>query len=439
MYFLFIPVLALTVYASLAQPRLGPIRLSAPVAAILGAALTAAVVAAAGREAMLAALGLLVEPVATIALLMLVAQLADRAGLFEVMARRLFAAHGDHAGRLCALLFGAGVALGAVLTNDAVVLAMTPLVCRLAGSGPLRTVLVFTVLNAGNVVGAFVISNPINTIVARYFQIGFLEYAGWMLLPAAVSVVLTYAMLRWLFRRELAQALTAGRQTPPDSHSLRPPVPRDVALMRLAAATIGAMLAGVVSGASLGLPIWPFPAVAAAILFGLLRRHRPSATQALAQSVAWDVVLVMAGFFLMVRGIQATPLAEHFAAGMLALAGSEPTRLVFGVGAVAAAASALMNNHPAAYLLSGSLDALAGDAQLQKLAAFALLIGADLGPKLLPIGSLAALLWMRLLRAHGEPVALGTYVWVGVPVTLVALAGALATLALEAYWFGLGR
>jgi arsenical pump membrane protein len=208
--------------------------------------------------------------------------------------------------------------------------------------------------------------------------------------------------------------------------------------MRLAGGTIGAMLVGIVAGASLGLPVWPFPAGAAAILFALLRRRRPEATQALVQSVAWDVVLVMAGFFLMVRGIQATPLAELLAGGIQTVAGTEPIRLVFTVGALAAAAAALMNNHPAAYLLSGSLDTLAGDAQLQQLAAFALLIGGDLGPKLLPIGSLAALLWLRILRDHGVPVTLATYVRIGVPVTLVALVGALLTLAAEAYWMGLG-
>ena len=59
---------------------------------------------------------------------------------------------------------------------------------------------------------------------------------------------------------------------------------------------------------------------------------------------------------------------------------------------------------------------------------FAALVGGDLGPRLLPIGSLAGLLWTHQLRRSGVTVPLATFVRVGLLVTVPSLAVSLAVL-----------
>jgi len=61
----------------------------------------------------------------------------------------------------------------------------------------------------------------------------------------------------------------------------------------------------------------------------------------------------------------------------------------------------------------------------------AALVGGDIGPRLLPIGSLAGLLWMSLLRRDGVEIRIGTFVRLGTLVLLPTLALSLVMLWLS--------
>src|SRR5262249_33909659 len=102
---------------------------------------------------------------------------------------------------------------------------------------------------------------------------------------------------------------------------------------------------------------------------------------------------------------------------------------ILSIGAFSAVGSALLNNHPMAILNALAIADLPGSDRRHVLAA---LIGGDLGPRLLPIGSLAGLLWLKSLARAGVPIPLAQFVRIGALVTVPALAISLAVLLLVA-------
>ena len=96
------------------------------------------------------------------------------------------------------------------------------------------------------------------------------------------------------------------------------------------------------------------------------------------------------------------------------------------MAATAAFGSAVLNNHPMALVNILALGAHSGVDNSVFLAA---LIGGDLGPRLLPIGSLAGLIWLELCRRRGVNIPLGQFVTIGFTLTIPTLVASLILLA----------
>lgn len=421
-------ILAATVSLALGRPHIGRWRLQPAAAAVAGACLTVAlgIVPPALALETLRALAL---PLVTIASLMAIMLVAEQSGLLALLAYHTARLARGDARKLFTYLFACGALTGTVFTNDAAVLIFTPLVFTLVEEVQTREWTLankipfyFSVLYIGNLVGALVISNPINIIVASFFDIPFADYASWMVLPALVSMVVSYIGLRIYFRRAIpvAYRVPEAWQRPPTDGSLLKPCTIVLAVTLLGFFTEGAT----------GIPTWLVALASAIVLVSLHLLHGHSPVPIL-RGIGWDVLLFVAGIFIVVLGFRSAGFAALLADALRHLAGNGLTALVTVIAFAAALLSSLFNNHPTAGLMIFIIDDLALPALETRMLVFAALIGGDLGPKMLPIGSLAALMWFRMLRARGVHIPYGLYVRIGVPVTLAAVSLSLAVLVLQ--------
>ena len=105
-----------------------------------------------------------------------------------------------------------------------------------------------------------------------------------------------------------------------------------------------------------------------------------------------------------------------------ALGDSQP---ILTYGAVSMISANVFNNIPMSVLFTNVLGGLSGTAQMGAL--FATIIGSNIGAYLTPIGALAGIMWLGILKKNGRTLSFLGFMKYGVvisiPVLLVALVG----------------
>jgi arsenical pump membrane protein len=173
--------------------------------------------------------------------------------------------------------------------------------------------------------------------------------------------------------------------------------------------------------AYLGGSVWLVASTGALLSILLCRHHgATSARQLIRSGVSWEILVFLFGIFMIAIGLRNAGIVGH----LTSLYSHSQDWVIGGMSAIGSAA---INNHSMALTNLLALRAVPGVHQHQFLAA---LIGGDLGPRLLPMGSLAGLLWLASLRRLGIEVSLRRFVVVGATVTVPALAMSLGLLAL---------
>lgn len=422
-------IFTITVALSLGRPRFGHFRVQ-PSSAVVFGSLLVVVLGILPFSTMVATLSFIALPILTIASLMVITIIADRSGFFQYLAWKIARSAKGSGRRLFTYLFFSGTFVGTLFTNDAAVLIFTPLVYQLveeiddgSWTATNKIPFYFAVLYVANLVGGFVISNPINILVSSWFSIGFLQYASWMILPAIVSMVATYAALIFVFRKTIPVRYLIPAQ--PQVTTVRPQ------FVIISSVVLGLTLIGFFTEQLSGIPTSYVAFSGAVMLLVLNSVYTDDSPIVVARCVGWDAIIFVTGIFLVTNGLRETGLTGALGTVILGVVDQSVNLGMYVTGILAAGASALMNNHPTAWIMALTIQDLPLDDITTRTMAFAALIGGDLGPKMLPIGSLAALMWFRILRTRGVEISYWQYIKLGVPVTLIALLLSLLMLNLE--------
>lgn len=346
--------------------------------------------------------------------MMLVAEVARQEGLFDWVA--VLAA--DHAAgsarRLFDLVFLVGTVVTVLLSNDATAVVLTPAVyavTRVVGAPPLPYLYVCAfIANAASFV--LPISNPANLVVFGDRMPALGPWLAHFALPSALAIGATYVTLRLVFRHDLRQPLKPSPPLPPMTLPLR------MAALGVAI-TAGTLLITSALGQRLGLPTLIAGCVSAALVLAVTR----SSPIRLIKGVAWGVLPLVAGLFVLVEGMAASGVLQDLANLMRSLS-ADAALWAGGVGA--ALSGNVINNLPAG-LMAGTLARMA---DLPSATTAALLIGIDLGPNLSVSGSLATLLWLLAVRREGMHISALSFLRLGIVVMPPALILALGALHL---------
>jgi arsenical pump membrane protein len=340
--------------------------------------------------------------------MMLLSEIARREGLFDWVAAFAVNQARRSPRRLFLLVYGVGVVVTAFLSNDATAVVLTPAVfaaARKARADPLPYLFICAfIANAASFV--LPISNPANLVLYGDHVPPLGRWLARFLLPSTVSILATYAMLRWSQRGVLSGECDCDVEQPALS------VGGWTALIGLAATAAGLLTVSALD-IQLGAPTCLMGVLTTAVV---LIRSRSSPLPVL-RGVSWAVLPLVAGLFVIVEALNRSGLVTVLAAVLRAAAARSADGAAAAAGVVLAVASNLMNNLPAGLIASNTL--VAAHAPLKVVDS--LLIGVDLGPNLSITGSLATILWLTSIRREGEDVGFLKFLKVGVLVMPPAL------------------
>ncbi|GAB1339268.1 arsenic transporter [Streptomyces sp. E-15] len=346
-----------------------------------------------------------------LAAVLVLAHFCDLEGLFRACGAWMARWAAGRPVRLLTAVFALASAITAVLSLDATVVLLTPVVFATAARTGVRPKPhVYACTHLSNTASLLLpVSNLTNLLAFAASGLSFTRFAALMALPWVAAIGVEYLVFRRFFARDLAAAAVADRET---GEAPRLPV--------FALVTVGCTLAGFVLASAFGVdPAW-VAAAGALVLAGraLARRQATPLTVVRAAAPAFLAFVLALG--VVVRAVVDNGLADVL--GHVLPGGTGPAALL-GTAALAALLANVINNLPAVLVLL-PLAAPAGP-----VAVLAVLLGVNIGPNLTYAGSLATLLWRRIVHRHEHDVNLGEFTRLG----LLAVPSSLAV-AVVALW-----
>ncbi len=327
-------------------------------------------------------------------------------GAFTAFARALLLNARSGYGFLAMTVAASGI-LAAFFINDVVCIALTPLLIDTCEALALDALPFLIALATASNIGsaATITGNPQNMIVAGFASLHYARFAIRLAPVAIAGLVIDYFVIAYVYRAELSRERIAVAQ-PARGRRTIPALMAKSSLVAVAALICFA----------LGFPTHLVALGAGAVLL-FTRRLKPDRVF---RMVDWTTLLMFAGLFVVIGGLEATGLDR----AVVSRIGIERLANPVTLTVVVTLLSNLVSNVPAVLLFRPIFPALGGTEKI------ALLISAvsTLAGNLTVVGSIANLIVIEQARKRGVSITFREYLKVGIPVTILTIVGALVIL-----------
>jgi arsenical pump membrane protein len=339
-----------------------------------------------------------------LAALLLIAEGCRREGLFDAIGAVMARGSRGSPRRLLAFVFAIAAGVTAVLSLDSTVVLLTPIVfataVRMRVSPKPHIYACSHLANSASLL--LPVSNLTNLLAFHASDLTFTHFAALMALPTIAAVGVEWVVARRFFATDLGRPQRTA------------PLPAPPRLPRFALTVVALTLAGFAASSVLAIePVWIAAAGAVAMTVPAVVAGRTTPLRLVRAAEPGFLVFVLA-LGVIVQGAADNGLESAVRA---VLPGGASLPDLLAIAALSALLANLVNNLPATLMLV-PVAATGGHGPV-----LATLIGVNVGPNLTYAGSLATLLWRRVLHREDTAVELREFLRLGaltVPATLVA-------------------
>ena len=178
-----------------------------------------------------------------------------------------------------------------------------------------------------------------------------------------------------------------------------------------------------------------YPSIIGALLLIGLRWYRTGVgPRDVLKKTPWHIILFAFGMYVIIYGLHNTGFTKIIVEQFGSKVAENPFNAIFIMGLLLTVMSNLCNNLPSVMIGTISLTEMGLDSHTLQVAYLANVIGADIGSLLLPMGTLASLIWMYILKKNNIPLTWGQYLKATIMVIPLGLFISLLSLYVWTHW-----
>lgn len=324
--------------------------------------------------------------------------------------------------------------------NDGSILITTPIIIHTLTILKLKPQQQFPYLISGALVATassapIGVSNLANLIALNIVELDINTYAAMMFVPSMLGIICIPTLLYFYFKKVLPS------QIPTDIDSVEYPftdqvvttpqyplssvtngqTPIDWALFRVCILIVILTRISFFVLAPLGVPT-EWPAITGAAILILIRWYKKGmAPSDVLKKTPWNILIFAFSMYVLVYGLHNSGMTEIIINQFGPSAREGPFNAIFIFGLLLTVLSNIANNLPSIMIGTFAVADMGLDVHSMQVAYLGNVLGADIGSLILPIGTLATLIWMYTLRRYQISIKWIDYVKVTILVIPISL------------------
>lgn len=327
--------------------------------------------------------------------------------------------------------------------NDGSILITTPILVMLLNNMGLKNHQKIPYLLSGGLIATassapIGVSNIVNLIALKIVHMTLYMHTAMMFVPATLGLLFLVVLLFFRFYKDIPKTvpMKVSGLSNPAYHPLKSPAEIDsdskrTRFMRNVLLFVLAVRLSLFAASYFSIPVSVMAVIGSLVLLGWRWFYLKIPPFDMLKKTPWYILVFAFGMYVIIYGLHNIGFTEWLIHFMHPIVSGSLLHASVMMGLLLTVLSNIFNNHPALMVGTLTLTNMNLDPLSLKISYLANVIGSDIGSLLLPMGTLATLMWMHILKKGKVKISWKQYVKITITVIPPTV---IFTLVILYYW-----